>query len=126
MFDKIIELQHDGYTRSDKHNTDLLPSNLIGGDDLDERYVMSCRVRVGRSIKGYCLPPFCTRAERRAVETVILAATDKLTGEFEGKYYNEKSGILNALRHAFTFNSHHLLNEIKLKVMNLKFISSMF
>ena len=89
MFDKIIELQHNGYTKSNTHNTDLLSSNLIGGDYLDERYIKSCRVRVGRSIKGYCLPPFCTRAERRAVEKVIIAATKTLTGEFEGKYYKK-------------------------------------
>lgn len=34
---------------------------------LDDKYVLSSRVRTGRSIKGICLPPVCTRAERRKV-----------------------------------------------------------
>jgi len=86
LFDEIIELLHEGFKISDKHTTDLNSSNLIGGDDFDEKYVMSCRVRMGRSIKGYCLPSFCTRAERRAVEKVVVAAADSLKGEFQGKW----------------------------------------
>ena len=85
MFDEIIELLHNGFKISDKHTTDLNPSNLIGGDDFDEKYVKSCRVRIGRSIKGYCFPSFCTRAERRAVEKVVTAAAESLTEEFQGK-----------------------------------------
>lgn len=36
----------------------------------DENYVLSSRVRTGRSIRGLSLPPGCTRAERREVEKV--------------------------------------------------------
>ena len=36
----------------------------------DEKYVLSSRVRTGRSIRGLSLPPACTRAERREVEKV--------------------------------------------------------
>ena len=54
---------------------------------MDEKYVMSCRVRTGRSIRGFCLPPHCNRAERRAVEKVTVDALNKLTGDFKGKYY---------------------------------------
>ena len=38
----------------------------------DERYVLSSRVRTGRSIHGFSLPPSCTRAERREVEKVLV------------------------------------------------------
>ncbi|XP_028921121.1 creatine kinase M-type isoform X1 [Ornithorhynchus anatinus] len=62
-----------------------------GGDDLDPNYVLSSRVRTGRSIKGYTLPPHCSRGERRAVEKLSVDALNSLTGEFKGKYYPLKS-----------------------------------
>lgn len=43
-----------------------------GGDDLDPNYVQSSRVRTGRSIKGYTLPPHNSRGERRAVEKLSI------------------------------------------------------
>ncbi|XP_037675557.1 creatine kinase M-type isoform X1 [Choloepus didactylus] len=67
------------------------PSALQGGDDLDPNYVLSSRVRTGRSIKGYALPPHCSRGERRAVEKLSVDALNSLTGEFKGKYYPLKS-----------------------------------
>lgn len=42
----------------------------IKGGVFDENYVLSSRVRTGRSIRGLSLPPGCTRAERREVEKV--------------------------------------------------------
>merc|ERR1711931_66324 len=87
MFDPIISDRHNGYAKSDKHKTDLNPDNLKGGTNMDPKYVLSSRVRTGRSIRGICLPPFCARAERRKVESVSLAALDKLDGPLKGKYY---------------------------------------
>merc|ERR1711979_143775 len=87
MFDPIISDRHNGYKKTDLHKTDLNPDNLKGGDNMDPKYVLSSRVRTGRSIRGICLPPFCTRAERRKVESVSLAALDKLEGPLKGKYY---------------------------------------
>jgi hypothetical protein len=43
-----------------------------GGDDLDPNYVLSSRVRTGRSIRGFCLPPHCSRGERRAIEKLAV------------------------------------------------------
>lgn len=45
---------------------------LQGGDDLDPNYVLSSRVRTGRSIRGFCLPPHCSRGERRAIEKLSV------------------------------------------------------
>ena len=87
FFDEIIDLRHGGYKKSAKHKTDLDPSHLHGGDDLDPNYVFSCRVRTGRSIRGYCLPPHCNRSERRAVEKLLTTALQNLDGDFNGKYY---------------------------------------
>ena len=58
---------------------------LKGGDNLDSNYVLSSRVRTGRSIRGYSLPPHCNRAERRAVEKIVTDALNSLDGEFKGK-----------------------------------------
>lgn len=54
----------------------------------DERYVLSSRVRTGRSIRGLSLPPACTRAERREVENVVVTALSGLKGDLSGKYYS--------------------------------------
>lgn len=99
LFDPIIEDRHGGYQPSDEHKTDLNPDNLQvrggrvrarwgrgvsaaltpaltlrpqGGDDLDPNYVLSSRVRTGRSIRGFCLPPHCSRGERRAIEKLAV------------------------------------------------------
>merc|ERR1712119_146322 len=87
LFDPVISDRHNGYKKTDKHKTDLNPAHLKGGENMDPKYVLSSRVRTGRSIRGICLPPFCTRAERRKIESVSLAALDKLEGPLKGKYY---------------------------------------
>lgn len=34
--------------------------------------MLSSRVRTGRSIRGFCLPPHCSRGERRAIEKLSV------------------------------------------------------
>lgn len=62
-------------------------NNLKGGTNLDPKYVLSSRVRTGRSIRGLCLPPHCSRAERRKVESIATTALAKLGGDLKGNYY---------------------------------------
>lgn len=54
----------------------------------DEHYVLSSRVRTGRSIRGLSLPPACSRAERREVERVVVTALAGLKGDLAGHYYS--------------------------------------
>lgn len=49
--------------------------------------MLSSRVRTGRSIRGLSLPPACSRAERREVENVAIAALEGLKGDLAGRYY---------------------------------------
>ncbi|KAF6715249.1 Creatine kinase B-type [Oryzias melastigma] len=91
LLDPVIEDRHGGYKPTDKHKTDLNPENLQGGDDLDSNYVLSSRVRTGRSIRGFCLPPHCSRGERRAIEQLSIQALDSLEGDLKGKYYALKN-----------------------------------
>lgn len=86
LMDPVIDGRHGGYGPNQKHPSDLDFNKLVGGE-LDGNYVLSSRVRTGRSIKNICLPPCCTRGERRLVEKVVTEALGSLTGEFQGKYY---------------------------------------
>lgn len=115
LFDPVIDERHGGYPKNAVHPTDLDSSKLKGGQ-FDEKYVLSSRVRTGRSIRGFSLPPACTRAERREVEKVhqylwyllylqtfgklsqsllrsiiilqiVTKALNNLSGELSGKYY---------------------------------------
>ena len=51
----------------------FMPPQLKGGE-LDDEFIKSCRIRTGRSVRGFCLPPAMCRAERRVVEKVSAAS----------------------------------------------------
>ncbi|OAF69863.1 hypothetical protein A3Q56_02402 [Intoshia linei] len=84
LFDKIVEMKHKMPKDVNQPPADL---ETVLDYKLDEEYVVSCRVRTGRSIKGIPLPPSMNRYERRKVETIVSEAVKTLDGEFEGKYY---------------------------------------
>ncbi|XP_029195847.2 creatine kinase B-type-like [Acropora millepora] len=86
LFDAIIEERHNGFKKRDTHKTDLDSSKIRGGK-FDEQYVLSTRVRTGRSIRRFSLPPHCSRGERRKVEKIVTRALAGLTGDLKGKYY---------------------------------------
>ncbi|MBN3297107.1 creatine kinase S-type, mitochondrial isoform X1 [Amia ocellicauda] len=87
LFDPVIKERHNGYDpRTMKHHTDLDSSKITSGQ-FDERYVLSSRVRTGRSIRGLSLPPACSRSERREVERVTVQALSGLKADLAGKYY---------------------------------------
>ncbi|XP_065148038.1 creatine kinase U-type, mitochondrial-like [Paramisgurnus dabryanus] len=88
IYNPVIKERHNGYDPSTmKQQTDLDASKIRGGE-FDEKYVLSSRVRTGRSIRGLSLPPACTRAERREVERVVIDALTGLRGDLAGKYYS--------------------------------------
>ncbi|KAK2911709.1 hypothetical protein Q8A67_003842 [Cirrhinus molitorella] len=88
IFNPVIKDRHNGYDPTTmKHPTDLDSSKITSGI-FDENYVLSSRVRTGRSIRGLSLPPACTRAERREVERVTVQALSGLKDDLAGKYYS--------------------------------------
>uniref|UniRef100_A0A8C1M5I9 Creatine kinase S-type, mitochondrial n=1 Tax=Cyprinus carpio TaxID=7962 RepID=A0A8C1M5I9_CYPCA len=88
IFDPVIKDRHNGYDpRTMKHPTDLDASKIHSGV-FDEHYVLSSRVRTGRSIRGLSLPPACSRSERREVERVTVQALAGLKGDLSGRYYS--------------------------------------
>ncbi|RNA32448.1 creatine kinase S- mitochondrial [Brachionus plicatilis] len=84
LFDKVI-LEKHGYKPDQVHPTDL-DASKIQNAQLDPEYVLSIRLRVIRNIKGYCLPSFCTRGERRDIENIIVKALYSLK-DLNGTYY---------------------------------------
>lgn len=89
LFDKIILEKHD-YKKDQEHKTDLDASKLINAN-FDPEYVKSIRIRAIRNVSNYCLPPFCTRGERRDVESILVKTLYKL--DDKGVYYSLK-GII--------------------------------
>uniref|UniRef100_A0A674B3R0 Creatine kinase S-type, mitochondrial n=1 Tax=Salmo trutta TaxID=8032 RepID=A0A674B3R0_SALTR len=88
LFDPVIKDRHNGYDpKTMKHPTDLDASKITNGV-FDEKYVLSSRVRTGRSIRGLSLPPCCSRSERREVERVTVQALAGLKGDLAGRYYS--------------------------------------
>ena len=53
--------------------------SILGGI-LNEKYVLSSRVRCGRNIRNYSLPPHCTKKERKDVEYIVSSALENLEG----------------------------------------------
>ncbi|KAF4741186.1 Creatine kinase S-type, mitochondrial, partial [Perkinsus olseni] len=51
------------------------------------RYVISTRVRTGRSVRGIRLPPSVTFEERRELERIIVKGLLNLKEELKGDYY---------------------------------------
>ncbi|XP_072298046.1 creatine kinase, testis isozyme-like [Eucyclogobius newberryi] len=91
LLDPVIQEHHRGYKPSDTHKTDLNAENLQGGDNLDPAYVLSSRVRTGRNVRGFALPPHCSRGERRAIEGLSIKVLNSLSGDLKGKYYSLKN-----------------------------------
>ncbi|XP_067871304.1 creatine kinase U-type, mitochondrial-like [Heterodontus francisci] len=88
IFDPVIKERHNGYDpKTMKQPTDLDATKIRNGQ-FDENYVLSSRVRTGRSIRGLSMPPACTRAERREVERVTVEALAGLKGDLAGTYYS--------------------------------------
>merc|ERR1712198_718025 len=80
FFDNVIKEIHN-FGPTDVHpKPDLDHTKLIGGE-FDPAYVKSRRIRCGRSVRGLCLPPAMSRAERAVVENVVSDALGGLTDD---------------------------------------------
>lgn len=85
FFDQVIEAYHN-YPKDATHPTDLDYSKLRI-PSIPEKYILSTRIRAGRSVKGQKLPCAADRASRRETENLIVTALNSLEGELKGKYY---------------------------------------
>jgi creatine kinase len=88
IFDKVIEEKHN-FGPDQRHVTDFDGSKLADVA-FDPAYVLSIRLRTIRNIRGYCLPPFVTRGERRDLESVIVKALYNLDDRYKGTFFSLK------------------------------------
>jgi len=88
LFDPIISDRHNGYAVDAKQPTNLDISQLSTRDiDPTGKYVLTSRVRTGRSISGFKLPPVISFSERRDLEAQAVKGLMSMTGELKGDYF---------------------------------------
>lgn len=88
LFDPVISARHGGYTADAKQPTNLDISKLSDTDiDPDLKYVLTTRVRTGRSVRGFKLPPVISFQERRDLEALAVKALLAMEGDLKGDYF---------------------------------------
>uniref|UniRef100_A0A182QGC9 arginine kinase n=1 Tax=Anopheles farauti TaxID=69004 RepID=A0A182QGC9_9DIPT len=88
LFDPIIEDYHKGFKKTDKHpQRDFGDVNAFGNVDPTGEFVVSTRVRCGRSMEGYPFNPCLTEAQYKEMEDKVSATLSGLEGELKGKFY---------------------------------------
>merc|ERR1711865_293455 len=79
LFDPVISARHGGYAPDAKQPTNLDTTQLSDTDiDPEGKYVLTTRVRTGRSIKGFKLPPTISFEERRKPTGMTEEKEDQL------------------------------------------------
>ncbi|KAG5679394.1 hypothetical protein PVAND_008962 [Polypedilum vanderplanki] len=88
LFDPIIEDYHGGFKKTDKHPAkDFGDVNAFGDLDPTGEFVVSTRVRCGRSMEGYPFNPCLTEAQYKEMEQKVSTTLSGLEGELKGKFY---------------------------------------
>merc|ERR1719472_490110 len=88
IFDPVIDARHGGYAPDAKQPTNLKIDELSGTDiDPDLTQVLTTRVRTGRSVRGFQLPPTISFQERRKLEALSVKALLAMEGDLKGEYF---------------------------------------
>lgn len=88
LFDPIIEDYHMGFKKTDRHPaSDWGNTNSIGNVDPDGKYVISTRVRCGRSVQGFPFNPCLNEEQYKEIEKSVSGQLMNLKGELGGKYF---------------------------------------
>ena len=83
LFDPIITARHGGYSASATQPTNLDIDKLSKTDmDPSGKYVLTARVRTGRNIRGYKLPPCISFEERRKLEALLVKGLLSMKGDY--------------------------------------------
>jgi creatine kinase len=87
LFDPVISARHGGYAADAKQPTNCNIDELSQTDiDPGCKYVLTTRVRTGRSVSGFKLPPVISFEDRRKLEGLcvegLLAMKDDLQGDY--------------------------------------------
>lgn len=88
LFDPIIEDYHKGFKKTDKHPArDFGDVDTFGNVDPTGEFVVSTRVRCGRSMEGYPFNPCLSEAQYKEMEDKVSSTLSGMEGELKGKFY---------------------------------------
>merc|ERR1712159_949924 len=77
-----------GYGPEAKQPTNMDLNSLSNTDiDPEGKYVLTTRVRTGRSVRGFKLPPTISFEERRKLEALCVKALLNMEGDLKGDYF---------------------------------------
>merc|ERR1711977_88802 len=88
LFDPVISARHNGYA-ADAHQPTNLDISQLSDTDIDPegKYVLTTRVRTGRSVRGFQLPPTISFEDRRKLEALCVKALLNMEGDLKGEYF---------------------------------------
>lgn len=89
IMDIVIEGWH-GYKATDSHHSDMDASKIVMTPEQAakfNKYVVSTRIRAGRSVDTLALPPATDRKQRRLVEKLLTQALSEMPEDLTGTYY---------------------------------------
>nr|AEI30101.1 arginine kinase [Phytomonas sp. CAP-2011] len=88
LFDRIIEDYHQGFKPTDRQPAmDFGSMNDFVDLDPEGKYIVSTRVRCGRSIVGFPFNPLLTESQYREMEGMVKETLEHLEGELKGSYH---------------------------------------
>ncbi|XP_012286122.1 arginine kinase [Orussus abietinus] len=88
LFDPVIEDYHSGFKPSDLHpSLNWGNTKDLGDLDPEGKYIVSTRVRCGRSLEGYPFNPTMTDSHYYEIQNKVRDALESMTGELKGRYY---------------------------------------
>merc|ERR1719316_895439 len=88
LFDPVTIARQNYNHKGKMQPTNMDISHLSTTDiDPEGKYVLTTRVRTGRSVRGFRLPPSITFEERRRLEALCTKALLKMKGDLKGDYF---------------------------------------
>ncbi|KAH9372404.1 hypothetical protein HPB48_014581 [Haemaphysalis longicornis] len=88
LFNPVIDEYHKGFKATDRHPpSDFGNLKTFVNVDPENQYVISTRVRCGRSLQGYPFNPCLTEAQYKDMENKVVQVLNSLEGEHHGTYY---------------------------------------
>merc|ERR1712055_297624 len=85
LFDPVIETYHAGFKQDQKHpNCDFGDLDSFKNIDPEGTFVVSTRVRGGRSLDGYPFNQCLTEAQYKEMEKKVTTAFEALEGDLKG------------------------------------------
>merc|ERR1719327_2526783 len=89
LFDPVISARHGGYDHVNNRQPTNMDLTQLSDTDIDPsgKYVLTTRVRTGRSIRGFRLPPTIGFEERRKLEAVAVKGLLNMKGDLAGDYF---------------------------------------